>query len=143
MRKQSAFTLIELMVVIVIIGILAAIVVPKIMSRPDEAKITKVKVDLQNIQATLDLYKLDNGTYPTTDQGLQALVTKPDSDPAPANWHGYLKRLPLDPWNNPYHYKNPGDHGDIDLFTYGANNQPSGTGINATMGNWNIYKVKL
>jgi len=88
----------------------------------------------------MDLYKLDNGNYPTQQQGIQALVTKPTTDPIPQNYaqEGYLQRLPLDPWDHPYHYLNPGQHGEIDIFTYGATNQPDGTGINATIGNWNL-----
>ena len=142
-NKQKGFTLIEVMVVVIILGILAAIVVPKIMSRPDEAKITKVKADINNIESALDLYKLDNGFYPSTTQGLQALVSKPAGDPAPSNWHGYLKSLPIDPWGKPYHYANPGSHGETDIFTDGADNQPGGTGINATMGNWNLDTIKI
>ena len=139
-RSQQGFTLIEVMVVVVIMGILAAIVVPKIMSRPDQAKVVKAKQDVLAIQSALDLYKLDNGFYPSTDQGLKALVSKPSSPPVPMNWKpgGYLKQVPMDPWNHPYHYLNPGVHnqGGVDVFTYGANNQQGGTGVNATVGNW-------
>jgi len=141
MKNEKGFTLIEVMVVVVIMGILAAIVVPKIMSRPDQAKIVKAKQDILSIQSALDLYKLDNGIYPTTDQGLKALVQKPSSPPVPSNWKtgGYLKQLPTDPWGHPYHYLNPGVHNTdgVDIWTYGANNQQGGTGINATIGNWN------
>lgn len=139
---HKGFTLIEVMVVVVILGILAAIIVPKVMSRPDEAKITKVKADIENIESALELYKLDNGFYPTTDQGLSALVNEPTTDPQPTNWHGYLKQEAKDPWGRPYQYQNPGEHGEIDIFTNGANGQPGGTGINATMGNWNIDSIK-
>lgn len=138
MQQQRGFTLIEIMVVVVILGILAAIVVPKIMSRPDEARIVKVKQDIMAIQSALDLYRLDNGRYPTTDQGLAALVQKPTSDPQPTNWKAYLKSLPIDPWNQPYHYLNPGQHGEIDIYSNGANGQPSGSGIDAQIGNWNV-----
>ncbi len=144
MRKfktiQHGFTLIEVMVVVVILGILAAMVVPKIMSRPDQAKIVRAQQDVQSIQSSLDLYKLDNGVYPTSDQGLQALVTKPSSPPIPQNWKsgGYLQQLPLDPWGNAYHYANPGTQNTdgVDVFTYGPTNQAGGTGDNATIGNW-------
>lgn len=142
-QAQSAFTLIEVMVVVVIMAILAAIVVPKIMSRPDQAKIVKVKEDIQSIDNALDLYKLDNGQYPTQAQGLKALVAKPTAAPIPQNYApgGYLKHMPLDPWGHPYRYQNPGKHGDVDVFTYGANNEPTGTGMNATIGNWNLQDV--
>ena len=129
------------MVVVVILAILAAIVVPRIMHRrPDEAKIVKAKQDVLSIENEMDLYKLDNGFYPTTEQGIQALVTRPTNDPVPQNWEsgGYLKQLPVDPWGHPYHYLNPGKHGDMDIFTYGANNKPNGIGVNATIGNWNV-----
>ena len=126
------------MVVVVILGILASIVVPKIMGRPDEARVVKAKQDILAIQNALDLYKLDNGTYPTTDQGLAALVTKPTTAPEPRDWKAYLKRLPVDPWGREYLYLNPGQHGDIDIFTLGAEGQPGGTGINAEVGNWNV-----
>ena len=138
MKHQKGFSLIEIMVVVVILGILASIVVPKIMGRPDEARVVKAKQDILAIQNALDLYKLDNGTYPTTDQGLAALVTKPTSAPEPHDWKAYLKRLPTDPWGREYLYLNPGQHGDIDIFTLGAEGQPGGTGINAEIGNWNV-----
>ncbi len=142
-RLNQAFTLIEVMVVVVIMAILAAIVVPKIMSRPDQAKVVKVKEDIQAVENALDLYKLDNGQYPSQAQGLKALVSKPTTAPIPSNYAsgGYVKRMPLDPWGHAYHYKNPGKHGDVDVFTYGANNKPTGTGINQTIGNWNIQKI--
>lgn len=139
MKKiQSGFSLIEIMVVVVILGILASIVVPKIMSRPDEARIVKAKQDILAIQNALDLYKLDNGIYPTTDQGLSALVTKPTTSPEPRDWKTYLKQVPKDPWGREYLYLNPGEHGEIDIFTLGASGQPGGTGINAEIGNWNV-----
>lgn len=139
--KQSGFTLIEIMVVVVILGILAAIVVPKIVSRPDEARVVKAKQDILAIENALDLYKLDNTFYPSTDQGLEALVKKPSSDPIPQNWKPYLKNLPVDPWGRPYQYLNPGQHGSIDIFTYGADGKPGGSGINATIGNWNLNQL--
>lgn len=138
MKHQKGFSLIEIMVVVVILGILASIVVPKIMSRPDEARVVKAKQDILAIQNALDLYKLDNGIYPTTDQGLAGLVTKPTSAPEPRDWKAYLKRLPTDPWGREYLYLNPGQHGEIDIFTLGADGQPGGTGINAEIGNWNV-----
>lgn len=134
--KQRGFSLIEIMVVVVILGILASIVVPKIMSRPDEARAIKAKQDILAIQNALDLYKLDNGIYPTTDQGLVALVEKPTTNPTPRDWKQYLKSVPKDPWGRDYLYLNPGEHGDIDIFTLGADGQPGGTGINGEIGNW-------
>jgi len=135
-EKTRGFTLIEVMIVVVILAILAAIVVPRIMQRPEEAKLVKATQDVLSIQNAMELYKLDNGDYPTTSQGIQALVTKPTTSPLPQNWHGYLRRLPTDPWRHPYHYLNPGQHSSIDIFTYGANGKPGGSGKNATIGNW-------
>jgi general secretion pathway protein G len=140
MRKQHGFSLIEIMVVVVILGILAALVVPKIISRPDEARVVKGKQDILSIQSALDLYKLDNGVYPSTDQGLLALVEKPSSNPIPANWQPYLKSLPKDPWGRDYLYLSPGQHGEIDIFTYGADGQPGGTQFNADIGNWDTVQ---
>lgn len=136
-RQQAGFTLIEIMVVVVILGILAAIIVPRLMDRPDAARITKAKSDIRAIESALSLYRLDNHTYPTTDQGLQALVEKPANAAA---WKegGYIERVPKDPWNNPYQYLNPGVHGTIDIFSYGADGQEGGDGINADIGNWNL-----
>lgn len=136
MRFQKGFSLIEIMVVVVILGILASIVVPKIISRPDEARVVQAKQNILAIQNALDLYKLDNGVYPSTDQGLIALVEKPTSSPEPRDWKQYLKSLPKDPWGRDYLYLNPGEHGDVDIFTYGADGQPGGTGIDAEIGNW-------
>ena len=137
-RTSRGFTLIEVMVVVVILAILAGIIVPRIMGRPEEAKRTKAQIDIKAIEEALNLYKLDNGEYPTTDQGLQALVTKPTSDPIPHNWQPYLKDLPEDPWNRPYMYLSPGEHGEIDIFTYGPTGQVGGSGKNATIGNWDL-----
>ena len=137
MHNQRGFSLIEIMVVVVILGILAALVVPKIINRPDEARVVKAKQDVMTIQSALDLYKLDNGSYPTTDQGIQALVQRPNSGPVPNNWQSYLKSVPKDPWGRDYLYLNPGEHDEVDVFTYGAAGQPGGTGINAEIGNWN------
>lgn len=135
--RQAGFSLIEIMVVVVILGILAALVVPKIISRPDDARIVKAKQDVLAIQNALDLYRLDNGFYPSTDQGLRALVSKPSSSPEPRDWRSYLKTLPKDPWGRDYMYLNPGQHGEIDVYTNGADGQPGGTGVNAVIGNWN------
>jgi general secretion pathway protein G len=137
-NPQSGFTLIEVMVVVVILGILASILIPKIMDKPDEARVVKVKQDIQVIQSTLEMYRLDNYTYPTTDQGLEALVQKPGSTPAPPHWKQYLDRLPVDPWDHPYQYLNPGVHGSaVDIWSNGADGQPGGDGVNADIGNWN------
>jgi general secretion pathway protein G len=136
MKKQHGFSLIEIMVVVVILGILASIVVPKIISRPDEARVVKAKQDVLAIENALDLYRLDNGFYPTTDQGLDALVKKPTSSPEPRNWKPYLKSLPKDPWGRAYLYLNPGQHSEVDVFTLGADGQPGGKDINAEIGNW-------
>ncbi len=135
-KTQQGFSLIEIMVVVVILGILAAIVVPEIVKRPDEARVVKARQDVIAIQNAMDLYKLDNTVYPSTDQGIQALVSKPTSDPVPQNWKPYLKKLPADPWGHAYQYLNPGQHGDIDVFTDGADGRPGGKGVNAEIGNW-------
>lgn len=134
-RKQGGFTLIEIMVVVVILGILAAVVVPRIMSRPEEARIVKAKQDIRTLESALNLYRLDNYTYPTTDQGLDALAEKPTSPEAP-HWKegGYIDRLPKDPWQRPYQYLSPGQHGDIDIYSLGPDGQPSDDDI----GNWNL-----
>ncbi len=133
-RKISGFTLIEVMVVMVILGILAAIVVPKLMSRPDQARIVKVKQDINSIQNALDLYKLDNGFYPSTDQGLQALVTRPTTPPEPHDWKedGYLQDVPIDPWGEAYQYVNEG--GKDKVFSYG----PKGKEGNSEISNLNM-----
>lgn len=139
-RSQSGFTLIEIMVVVVILGILAAIAVPRIMNRPDTARITKAKQDIRVIESALKLYRLDNFQYPSTDQGLQALVEQPAGDPPAKNWKsgGYLDRLPKDPWGNPYQYLSPGVKGEIDIFTLGADARPGGEEASADIGNWNL-----
>lgn len=136
---QKGFTLIEIMVVIVIIGILATLVVPRIMGRPDEARVVSAKHDVTTLVQALKLYKLDSGRYPTTEQGLNALVTKPTTDPVPMNWKmgGYLDKLPQDPWGNPYQYTNPGTHNnEIDVYTFGADGKPGGTDNDSDIGNW-------
>ena len=137
MHNNKGFSLIEIMVVVVILGILASLVVPKIMNRPDEARMVKAKQDILAIQNALDLYKLDNGTYPSTDQSLLALVEKPTTNPMPDNWKAYLQTVPKDPWGRDYLYLNPGEHAEIDIFTYGADGQAGGKGVNADLGNWN------
>lgn len=136
-RNNLGFTLIELLVVIFIIGILAALVVPNVMSRPDEARITAAKQDIASITRALNLYKLDNGRYPTTEQGLTALVKKPTISPIPTNWkEGYLERLRNDPWGTPYQYLQPGVHGAIDVFSLGADRASGGEGSDADIGSW-------
>jgi len=136
--EQSGFTLIEIMVVVVIIGILATLIVPRIMSRPDEARIVAAKQDIGALAQALKLYRLDNHVYPTTDQGLNALVVKPTTAPIPANWKngGYIDRLPKDPWGNEYRYLSPGVRAEIDVFSIGADREPGGEGTSADIGNW-------
>ena len=136
--KQLGFTLIEVMVVIAIIGIMASLIVPKIMSKPDEARVIAAKQDISTLVQALKLYRLDIGRYPNSQQGLQSLVEKPVIEPVPQNWKtgGYLDRLPKDPWGNAYQYTNPGARSEIDVFSYGADNKPGGTGFDADLGNW-------
>ncbi len=137
-RKQQGFTLIEIIVVVVIIGILATFVAPKFLGRTDDARITKAKNDIQALESALELYKLDNFTYPTTDQGLEALITQPSSDPVPGNWKqgGYIKKLQKDPWQRDYLYLSPGEHAEIDIYSLGADGIEGGEGPNADIGNW-------
>ncbi len=137
-RRETGFTLIEVMVVILIIGVLAALIVPKVMSRPDEARITAAKQDIATITQALNLYRLDNQRYPTTEQGLAALVKKPTIAPVPTNWksEGYLDRVPKDPWGTPYQYLQPGVHGTIDVFSFSADRAAGGEGNDADIGNW-------
>jgi general secretion pathway protein G len=136
----GGFTLIEIMVVIVILGVLAALVVPSVLSRTDDARNVAAKSDLAAIRQALKLYRLDNQRYPSTEQGLEALVAKPVDPPVPPNWKpgGYLEKLPRDPWGHPYHYVNPGLKGDVDVVTYGADGQPGGTGADADIGSWDL-----
>ncbi len=140
--REAGFTLIELMVVIVILGILTAIIAPRIIGRTDEAKVTEAKVQIKNFETALKLYKLDNGTYPTTEQGLEALVAKPTTGIIPKNWRegGYLetKKIPLDPWGNPYVYISPGLHGDYDIISYGADGVRGGEGFDKDIESWAI-----
>jgi general secretion pathway protein G len=138
--RHRGFTLIEIMVVIVILGILAALVVPRVLDRPDEARVVAARNDVAAIAQALKLYRLDNQRYPTTEQGLAALVSRPTVPPVPPNWkpNGYLERLPKDPWGHPYQYLNPGLRGEIDVFSLGADGQPGGTGIDAEVGSWDL-----
>jgi general secretion pathway protein G len=138
--SRSGFTLIEIMVVVVILAILAALIVPKVMSRPDEARVVAAQQDIGALTQALKLYRLDNLRYPTTEQGLAALVARPSLAPVPANWKpgGYLERLPKDPWGNPYQYLSPGLRGEIDVFSYGADGVAGGEGIDADIGSWRL-----
>ena len=139
-RGDHGFTLIEIMVVIVILGVLAALVVPRVLSRPDEARAVAAKSDIASITQALKLYKLDNQRYPTTEQGLAALTAKPEIAPVPPNWKpgGYLEKVPRDPWGRPYQYLNPGLKGEVDVMSYGADGQPGGTGVDADIGSWDL-----
>jgi general secretion pathway protein G len=137
-RASRGFTLVEVMVVVAILGILAALIVPKIIGRSDDARIVAARQDVATLVAALKLYRLDNQRYPTTDQGLKALTEKPTIEPVPNNWKtgGYLDKLPRDPWGNPYQYLQPGVHGELDVFSFGADGQPGGTGNDADIGSW-------
>ena len=138
--QVRAFTLIEVMVVVAILAVLAALIVPRIMSRPDEARVVAARQDISSLLQALRLYRLDNLRYPTTEQGLAALVNRPTLPPAPSNWKagGYLERLPRDPWGNPYQYLNPGLRGEIDVFSFGADGAAGGEGFDADIGSWNL-----
>ena len=138
--KQSGFTLIEVNVVLVILVILASIVVPNVISRTDQAQIVKAKQDIRALESALQMYRVDNFSYPTTDQGLQALVEKPSSGPEAKNWQkgGYIKKVPSDPWQNEYQYISPGEEGDFDLYSLGADGRPGGADSNADIGNWDL-----
>ncbi len=140
-RKSSAgFTLLEIMVVVVILGVLASFVVPRVMDRPDEARVVKAKQDIRAISGSLNLYRLDNFVYPSTEQGLEALVTKPSGSPEAKHWKndGYLDALPVDPWGNEYLYLQPGEHGKFDVYSLGADGQPGGEDVAADIGNWQL-----
>lgn len=133
---QRGFTLIELMVVLVIIGLLAALIVPNVMDRADDARVTAARTDVSNLMQALKLYRLDNQRYPTAEQGLQALVAKPTAGPIPSNWKPYLEKLPNDPWGAQYQYVNPGVKGPVDVFSFGADGQSGGEGRDADVGSW-------
>jgi general secretion pathway protein G len=124
------------MVVLVIIGVLAALIVPNVLDRAEDARVTAARTDVNNLMQALKLYKLDNQRYPTTEQGLQALVVKPTTGPIPPNWKPYVEKLPQDPWRNAYQYLNPGVKGEIDVMSFGADGQPGGEGKNADIGSW-------
>jgi general secretion pathway protein G len=134
---QQGFTLLEIMIVVVIIGLLAAAVVPRFLENVDDAQIARAKLDLRQVETMLTLYRLDNFRYPSTNDGLEALVTNPGETVAP-NWRQKLQKLPVDPWKRQYLYLNPGQHGEFDVFTYGADGQEGGEGINADIGNWDL-----
>ena len=139
-RRRAAlprgFTLIELMVVLVIIGVLAALIVPNVLDRADDARVTAARTDVGNLVQSLKLYKLDNQRYPSAEQGLEALIRKPAVGAVPPNWKPYLDKLPADPWGRPYQYLNPGVNGEIDVFSFGADGQAGGEGIDADIGSW-------
>jgi general secretion pathway protein G len=137
-ERHTGFTLVEVMVVVVILGILAVLIVPRVIGRTEEARAAAAKHDIATIMQSLKLYHLDNGRYPTNEQGLQALVSRPQSQPAPPNWKPYLDQLPKDPWGNPYQYLNPGVHGEVDVFSLGADGQPGGTGADLDVGSWQL-----
>ncbi len=135
-RQQRGFTLIELMVVLAIIGVLAALIVPNVLGRADDARITAARTDVGNLMQALKLYKLDNQRFPTGEQGLNALTLKPATEPVPGNWKPYLDKLPNDPWGRPYQYMNPGIKGEVDVLSFGADGQAGGEGNNADIGSW-------
>lgn len=137
-RNDAGFSLLELMVVVVILSVLALVIVPRVIDRPDQARAARAQADIAAIASAVKLYRLDNFRYPTTEQGLAALVSRPTTDPVPANYaaNGYIERLPVDPWGQPYQYLTPGVHGDFDIFTYGADAAPGGEGANADIGSW-------
>jgi general secretion pathway protein G len=139
-RRSRGFTLIEIMVVIVILGVLAALIVPRVLERPDEARVVAAKSDIAAIMQALKLYRLDNQRYPTADQGLAALVARPEAEPLPPNWKpgGYLEKLRNDPWGRPYQYLSPGLRGEIDVLSLGADGKPGGTGHDADVGSWDL-----
>ncbi len=134
--RSRGFTLVEILVVVTIIGILLALIAPKVMGRPDEARVVAARQGISAIQQALRMYKMDNMRYPTTEQGLQALVAKPPIAPFPTNWKGYLDSLPKDPWGHAYQYLQPGLHGEVDVFSFGADGAAGGDGNDADIGSW-------
>lgn len=134
--RRAGFTLIELLVVLVIIGVLAALVVPNVLSRADDARVTAARTDVNNLMQALKLYKLDNLRYPSSEQGLEALVRKPTQGAIPANWRVYVEKLPNDPWGRPYQFVNPGVKGEVDVFSFGADGKSGGEGLDADIGSW-------
>lgn len=138
--REAGFSLLELMVVVVILSILALVIMPRIIDRPDQARIARVQSDLKVLESAVQLYRLDNFRFPTTEQGLAALVAAPTSEPQAPNWapNGYIDRLPKDPWGNDYQYLQPGVHGPVDIFSYGADGRAGGTGIDADIGTWSL-----
>jgi len=138
LRRDAGLTLIELMVVVVILALLAVVIVPRVIDRPDQARVARARADIAALSSALSLYRLDNGAYPTTDQGLEALVRRPSRPPLPSNWAqgGYIDRVPSDPWGNPYQFLSPGVRGAFDLMSFGADGRPGGSGVDADIGNW-------
>ncbi len=136
--RNEGFTLVEVMVVVVILAVLAALIVPRVVGRTDEARVVAAKQDIAAIMQSLKLYRIDNSRYPTTDQGLEALVNRPSTGPQPTNWKSYLDKLPKDPWGQTYLYLNPGVHGEIDVFSLGADGQPGGSGPDSDIGSWDL-----
>ena len=137
-RAFKGFTLVEVMVVVVILAVLAALIVPRVVGRTDEARVVAAKQDIAAIMQSLKLYRIDNSRYPTNDQGLEALVSRPTQEPVPSNWKSYLDKLPKDPWGRTYRYLNPGVHGDIDVFSLGADGEPGGTEADTDIGSWDL-----
>ena len=135
-RRAQGFTLLEVMVVVVIIAIMAAAIGPKLLGNIEKASISRAGTDIKSISSQLELYKAENYQYPSTDQGLEALVTKPSGDPTPKNWRQYLNKTPMDPWENPYKYLSPGSHGDFDIYSFG----PDGVQSDDDIGNWTLDK---
>lgn len=133
---QRGFTLLEIIIVAAIIAILATVVAVNFMGEPDKARVTRAKQDVASLVSALQLYKLDNFSYPSTQQGLDALKTRPSGSPAAPNWKPYVTQMPSDPWGRPYQYLNPGQHGEFDVYSYGADGQPGGEGLGADIGNW-------
>jgi len=134
--SPTGFTLIELMVVLVIIGLLAALIVPNVLNRADDARVTAARTDVSNLMQALKLYRLDNQRYPSAEQGLSALVTRPTVEPLPTQWKTYIDKLPNDPWGRPYQFLNPGIKGEVDVLSFGADGQAGGDGKNADIGSW-------